>query len=53
MSDSNIKYDICVCCGIESQEPEDQQIDYRNYYVDGTGQLCEKCYIEVYGNYTH
>ncbi len=47
------KYDKCVCCNKNTQELQDKHIDYRNYYVEGTGQLCENCYIELYGNYSY
>ena len=46
------KYDKCVCCNKNTQEPQDKHIDYRNYYVEGAGQLCENCYIQLYGNYS-
>ena len=52
MDNKDIKYDNCVCCGKQTNEPEARNVDHRNYYVDGAGQLCEDCYIEVYGNFT-
>ena len=50
MDNSDVKYDNCVCCGKQSDEPETRSVEYRNYYVEGAGQLCENCFIEVYGN---
>ena len=50
MSESDSKYELCVICDAATKEREDQHIDSRNYYVEGCGQLCEKCYIEIYSN---
>jgi hypothetical protein len=38
----------CVSCGIDTKVPVYMHIDYRSYYVEGAGQLCEKCYDEIY-----
>ncbi len=27
--------------------------EFVNYYVEGAGQHSEKCYIELYGNYSY
>lgn len=35
--------DECICCGVETNEPKDRNIDFRYNYVDGAGQLCSKC----------
>jgi hypothetical protein len=35
--------DVCVVCGVETNEPKDKHVDYRYNYVDGAGQLCSKC----------
>lgn len=34
----------CIVCGIETNEPIDKHIDYRSFYVEGAGQLCEECF---------
>lgn len=39
-----IKFDKCVICEVETEEPESKHVDYRMYYVDGAGQLCKECY---------
>ena len=36
--------DRCVSCGKETPYPKNMHIDYRMYYVEGAGQLCNKCY---------
>ena len=38
----------CVSCGAETTVPIDQHIDLRKYYIEGAGQLCEKCYKKIY-----
>ena len=39
--------DECIVCGVETNEPKDKHVDFRANYVDGAGQLCNKC-IEKY-----
>ena len=48
--DDATQYEKCVSCGEETKVPVDQHVDFRNYYVEGAGQICEKCYINIYGN---
>lgn len=38
----------CVLCGKITIYPKDMPIDYRMYYVEGAGQLCNGCYDKVY-----
>ncbi len=40
--------DRCVCCGKDSGVPHETPIVDRKYYVQGSGQLCGECYIELY-----
>lgn len=40
----------CTLCGKIVNISTDTPIYYRSYYVDGSGQLCLKCYKKVYGN---
>jgi len=41
--------DKCVVCNEETKYDYGEHIDNRLYYVEGAGQLCEKCYIGIYG----
>lgn len=41
--------DVCVVCGEETPYDRETHIDFRKYYVEGAGQLCEKDHIEIYG----
>ena len=41
--DFKVKYETCVCCFKETNEPIDKHIDFRNFYVEGIGQLCNEC----------
>jgi len=41
--------DKCVSCGCETEYDKETHIDFRNFYIEGAGQLCEKCYKEIYG----
>lgn len=38
----------CVICGKDTNEELDKEIKNRKYYIDGSGQLCKKCYEEVF-----
>lgn len=45
------KYDKCVSCGKDSKELESTDINYRHFYIEGAGQLCEECYNNLYDNF--
>jgi len=45
------KTETCIMCGCDTGIPEDQHIDHRRHYVEGTGQLCEKCDTEINARY--
>ena len=38
----------CVSCGINTGYSINDHVDSRKTYVDGAGQLCSDCFIEVY-----
>lgn len=38
----------CICCGDETDIDKSTPIEQRLYYVQGQGQLCEKCYNNLY-----
>ena len=38
----------CVVCNQETPYTKDTHVDYRQYYVEGAGQLCEDCYFRIY-----
>ena len=39
--------DLCISCDIETKYKHDTSIEYRTHYVEGAGQLCEKCYATI------
>lgn len=39
----------CVLCGTLLNIPKDTHLVNRSNYIEGAGQLCEKCREEVYG----
>ena len=41
-------FDLCVCCGTETEYRKDTPIGERSGYINGVGQLCRKCYFELY-----
>jgi hypothetical protein len=42
------RYDKCVHCGELTLWPVETSIQERTNYIKGVGQLCDKCYIEIY-----
>lgn len=38
----------CVLCWRLTDIPKDRPIALRDYYLQGQGQLCAKCYYELY-----
>ena len=43
-----IEYEKCVVCHQETEVKKDEPIQNRQFYVVGAGQLCQKCFIEIY-----
>ncbi len=39
--------DRCVLCWKETEYTKDTPIEERQFYIEGSGQLCEECYREV------
>ena len=42
-------YERCVLCGVMTDIPRSVHSDLRYGSVEGAGQLCRKCYQELYG----
>ena len=38
----------CVSCGLNTGYSINDHVDSRKEYVEGVGQLCAHCFIEVY-----
>ena len=38
----------CIICGAETIYSFDTPISQRKYYIEGAGQLCERCYYLIY-----
>lgn len=47
--DSQGYYERCVLCGKITDVPLSLPIDLRDYYVEGSGQLCRGCWQHVCG----
>lgn len=41
-------YEKCVVCGKETVFPINMDISSRVFYIRGVGQLCKRCYRELY-----
>jgi hypothetical protein len=42
------EYDKCVSCQKETRYEKHTHINSRQYYIEGSGQLCPNCYEEIY-----
>jgi len=40
--------DSCVICGMKTKYSKNCNINIRNYYVEGCGQLCKNCHANIY-----
>jgi hypothetical protein len=40
-------FEKCVLCGARTTVLKTTPIQERNYYIEGVGQLCESCAIEL------
>lgn len=45
-----IENEICVCCGKDTGVSKYSHTDIRDFYVEGAGQLCQKCFVRIYGD---
>ena len=48
MQNPKPKKDKCVSCGVDTQYDEFDHIDFRNFYIEGAGQLCVECFNNIY-----
>lgn len=49
-TDIKLEKEKCIVCKVETDIPVDQNINYRLGYIEGAGQLCGKCWKEIYSN---
>ncbi len=40
--------ELCVLCKAETPYKKNTHVDHRLRYIEGSGQLCEKCFKETY-----
>ena len=43
--------DKCTLCWEETQYDRSESIHNREHYIEGSGQLCDKCYDETYAKH--
>lgn len=41
------EHDLCIECGEDTGYDKDTHIAERKYYIQGCGQLCRKCYMQI------
>lgn len=40
--------EVCIRCGVETEYDVSSPVTVRRWYIEGSGQLCEKCYFTLY-----
>lgn len=53
IEDSPTQVENCDICGVPTEYKRFVPIDFRNYYVEGAGQLCKGCYEDTYGKWRY
>ena len=48
IDNANNEREYCVVCGKKTQYFFKDPIGRRKYYIEGSGQLCEDCYFDLY-----
>ena len=46
---NSTEQELCVVCWNETEYKKDTPIEERVHYVKGVGQLCHKCWQEIFG----
>jgi len=41
------KNEKCIMCNVETDVPRSMHVDVRVNYIDGAGQLCRNCAIDI------
>ena len=41
--------ETCVVCNTDTGIPKNTHVNNRPFYIEGGGQLCGKCYNNIYG----
>ncbi len=42
------KKEKCVMCSSKTEYDIHTHIDLREYYIEGSGQMCRDCYLRIY-----
>ena len=49
ISRNNTVFEKCIICHCITNVPVGTHIEEREFYVEGAGQLCPKCFAECFG----
>lgn len=42
------EFEVCIGCGLNTGVPINTNVEARKSYIEGAGQLCSNCFVEVY-----
>ena len=48
LMEKHMEKEKCVSCKKETEVPTITHVDYRTFYMQGSGQLCKACWEEIY-----
>ena len=48
MSENKVETEKCVICKKDTGVPVTKNVEFRPTYVEGAGQMCAECFIDVY-----
>jgi|LSQX01.3.fsa_nt_gb hypothetical protein len=41
------EFERCVICGCQTNVRTDEPVELRRGYLEGAGQLCHRCYLDI------
>ena len=42
-----VPFEKCIVCEKETDVPKNLSVDYRQFYIEGAGQLCKTCHDNI------
>ena len=49
--EEDLEKENCVCCDEQTQVKKNENVNNRNFYIEGVGQLCSECFFNVHKNF--
>ena len=49
--EKDLEKENCVYCNKQTQVKKNENVNNRNFYIEGVGQLCSECFFNVHKNF--